>query len=348
VTPPEDYNAAFLKILGSPGIASKEWVYRQYDHNVRHGTVLRPGAADAGVVRVLVGMRAKGVAISTGCNARMVYLDPYKGTMLAVAEAACNVAAVGAEPLAVTDCLNFGNPEKPEIMWQFVESVRGLGDACRGFDTPVVSGNVSLYNETDGRAIHPTPMIGMVGVMPDARRAMTQFFRHTGDVVALVGLNVSALGGSEYLRLIHGKLAGPVPDCDPELIRYQLNAVRELIRAQMLHSCHDVSDGGLAIALAEACVSGPEPIGVTAMIPTYDMRADQMLFSEPPGRFIVSFPEGQERDVERVVRDCYGQFTVLGEVGGDRFTVRAGDDEIDLPLADVVKTWRDGFRKVAG
>ena len=156
---------AVLRVVASPTVASKEWVYRQYDHNVRHGTVVRPGAGDAGVVRVRTpdGTRDKGVAITTGCNQRFVYLDPYEGARLAVAEAASNLVAVGATPLAVTDCLNFGNPEKPEIMWQFAQAVKGMGDACRALGTPIVSGNVSLYNETDGKAIQPTPMIGMSG-----------------------------------------------------------------------------------------------------------------------------------------------------------------------------------------
>ncbi len=346
---PADLTGAFLTVIGSPNVASKEWVYRQYDHNVRHGTVLRPGAADAGVVRVTAqdGKKVKGIAISTGCNARFCWLDPYEGARHAVVEAAANVTATGALPIGVTDCLNFGNPEKPEIMWQFAEAVRGIGDACRALDVPVVSGNVSLYNETDGRAIFPTPMIGMVGLIPDARHALGQAFRKPGDVVALLGLNTPELGGSEYLKAVHGKTAGKLPELDIERCGFALNAVRALAHAGLLHSAHDVSEGGLAAALAECCATGPEPLGVAAMVPANDMEPHEVLFGEAPGRFVISFDPERERQVRNLAAGNYATYTIIGTAGGDRFTVRTGVDEIDLPLGDVVATWRNGFQRVA-
>jgi phosphoribosylformylglycinamidine synthase len=301
------------------------------------------------VVRVTAqdGKKVKGIAVTTGCNARFCWLDPYEGARHAVVEAAANVTAVGAQPIGVTDCLNFGNPEKPEIMWQFAEAVRGLGEACRGLEVPVVSGNVSLYNETDGRAIFPTPMIGMVGLIPDARHALGQRLRKPGDVVALLGINTPELGGSEYLKAVHGKVAGKLPELDLERVGFSFAAMRALAGAGLLRSAHDVSDGGLAVALAECCATGPEPLGVTAMIPPNDMEPHEVLFGEAPGRFVISFAPEREPQVRNLAARNYATYTILGTAGGDRFTVRTGTDEIDLPLQDVVAAWRDGFRRVA-
>jgi phosphoribosylformylglycinamidine synthase len=297
-------------VLSSPSVASKEWVWRQYDHNVRHGTVVRPGAAGAGVVRVLVpgSDRAKGVAITAGCLQRMVYLAPYEGSRLCVAEAYANLVSVGATPLAVTDCLNFGNPEKPEIMWQFAESVRGLGDACRELETPIVSGNVSLYNETDGQAVKPTPMIAMVGLLADAARTAAAGFRRAGDLVAVISPAGAGLGGSlagsEYLARLHGLVAGVPAPLDAARARPVFDAVRALVEAGLVSSATDGSDGGLLTCLAECAVSGPSgPVGIDVRLPRRaGDRVDELLFGEAPARFVVSYPQERADQVERLAR----------------------------------------------
>jgi phosphoribosylformylglycinamidine synthase len=343
---PSDLGQALLRVLASPNVASKEWVYRQYDHNVRHGTVLRPGAADAGVVRVFSpdGAREKGVAISADCNARFVYLDPYEGARLAIGEAAANVVAVGAEPLAVTDCLNFGNPEKPEIMWQFAQAVRGLGDACRELSTPIVSGNVSLYNETDGKAIHPTPMIAMVGLMADVRQRVTQFFRGAGDVIALVGRNTAELGGSEFLKVVHGRVAGKPPRWAAESARRSNATVLALARAGLLRSAHDVSDGGLATCLAECCVSGPDSMGASVDLMDSDLRADELLFGEAPSRFVISCAASDWDRASAVAGAEGALLTRLGETGGSQFSLQLRREHISLAVVDLAAAYHGGFR----
>ena len=349
--PPAGLAAAIVRVVGSPTIASKEWVYRQYDQNVRHATVVRPGAGDGGVVRVPTpdGKREKGVAITTDCNSRLCYLDPYEGARYAVAEAAANLVACGAEPLAVTDCLNFGNPERPDIMWQFAECVRGMGDACRALDTPIVSGNVSFYNETDGKAIYPTPMIGMVGLMPDVSQRLTQFFRKRGAAVALVGEMQGELGGSEYLAVVHGKVAGRPPRVDLAKVRAANALILALARAGVLHSAHDISAGGLAAALAECCVSGPEPIGIVGTLAFGKLTPQEILFGEEPGRFVISFFHEHVEHVQAILRDHAAvPFTVFGSTGEDAMTLRVGKAklEVEVSLAELSSAWRTGFAKV--
>jgi phosphoribosylformylglycinamidine synthase II len=348
--PPRALEEAILEVVASPSVASKEWVWRQYDHNVRHGTVVRPGAGDAGVVRVIApdGTREKAVAITSDCNSRFVYLDPYEGARLAVAEAASNLVAAGAEPLAVTDCLNFGNPERPEIMWQFAQAVQGMGDACRALGTPIVSGNVSFYNETDGKAIHPTPMIGMVGLIPDARFRVMQFFRRKGAAVALIGTPTGDLGGSEYLKVVHGKVAGRPPRLDVDRLRRAHALVLALARANVLHSVHDISQGGLAAALVECCVSGPEPIGLVGTIAHENLTPQELLFGEEPGRFVISFFHEHQEHVKAVHEKLGVPMMIFGSTGEDALTLRVGRNrlEIDLPLAKLVDAWKNGFRNV--
>ncbi|HLU67655.1 MAG TPA: phosphoribosylformylglycinamidine synthase subunit PurL [Kofleriaceae bacterium] len=349
-------------LLGSPNVASKEWVWRQYDHNVRHGTVVRPGSAGAGVVRVLVPgtSRQKGVAISAGCLQRMVYLAPYEGTRLTVAESYANLVAVGATPLAVTDCLNFGNPERPEIMWQLAESVRGLADACRELGTPVVSGNVSLYNETEGQAIKPTPMIAMVGLLEDAAAHATAPFCAAGDLVAVVtapgaGL-AGALAGSEYLDRVHGRVEGVPAPLDPARHLRACHAVRRLVEERLLQSAQDVSDGGLLTAIAECAVAGDEPLGVDLRLPcAAGDRVDELCFGEAPARFVVSFRPERAREVERVVRAEGAVFTQVGRVVGDRLRLTlegsgagGGEPIIDVEVARLRRAWQDGLRVAIG
>jgi phosphoribosylformylglycinamidine synthase subunit PurL len=308
--------------------------------------------AGAGVVRVLSpdGSVEKGIAITSGCRNRFVFLDPYEGARLTIAEATQNLVAVGAEPLAVTDCLNFGNPERPEIMWTFAEAVRGLSDACRELDTPIVSGNVSFYNETDGKAIHPTPMIAMVGLLPDARHRVVQSFRRPGLAVALIGETTGELGGSAYLKVIHGEVRGRPPRYDGRKIRAANALVLALARAQLLQSATDVSDGGLVTALAESCISGPEPIGFVGQLAVPKLFPQDILFGEEPGRFVVSFFHEQAEHVMAAVKEHAGvPFQTIGTTGGDAFTLRLGPKrlEIDIALNPLRSAWRDGFAKVA-
>jgi phosphoribosylformylglycinamidine synthase len=346
---PDDLGATLLRLMSSPNIASKEWVYRQYDHMVRIGTVVRPGA-DAAVVRILDGAadpaHAKGIALTTDCNSRFCSLDPFEGARLAVAEAYRNLSTVGAEPLAVTDCLNFGNPERPEVMWSLVEAIRGLGDACRALDTPVVSGNVSLYNETDGKSIKPTPGIGMVGLMPDASQAVGASFPDSDQplALALLGVNTDEIGGSEYLRVVHGKCAGAAPKLDLARERAVGSACRALVRAGLLAAAHDCSEGGIAVALGEMCVSGGRPIGVTVKLDG-PQRADLLLFGEAPSRILVAYAPDREAEVRKLAESHAAPFSVLGAIGGRNLMIFIGNARvIDLAVADLSQAWKGGFR----
>ncbi len=240
----------FRALLASPGIASKRWVYRQYDHMVRTNTLVVPGMG-AGVVRVKGTGRA--LALSTDCNARFVYLDPYRGAQLAVAEAARNVACAGGQPIGATNCLNFGNPQKPEIMWQFAKAVEGMGAACRALDIPITGGNVSLYNETDGRAVLPTPVLGVVGLIEDADRVVRRAFRNAGDAVVLLGDSHAELGGSEYLKVVHGLIRGTPPALDLDRERALQQLLVDGAAAGLIQSAHDCAEGGIAITAAEKC-----------------------------------------------------------------------------------------------
>jgi phosphoribosylformylglycinamidine synthase II len=356
----EALDRALLALLGNPSIASKEWVYRQYDHDVRHGTVLRPGAADSAIVRVLppgsgaLPARAKGVAITAGCQSRYVYLAPYEGTRLVIAEAYANLVAVGATPLAVTDCLNFGNPERPEIMWQLAESIRGMADALRALDVPVVSGNVSLYNETDGKAIKPTPMIAMVGLLEDASRHAAMSFRHAGDLVAVVGHiddeRGGSIAGSSYLEHVHGQVSGvPVP---LEIARHRpvFDAVLALVQAGHLASAHDVSDGGLAVAVAECAVTASRPLGVSIDLPAHhDSRADAVLFGEAPARFVISFASTEIEAVQNICAAHGAPLHVVGSVGGLTIDIRInGQPRILLAPDQAHEAWTKGFQAALG
>ncbi|HKQ98409.1 MAG TPA: phosphoribosylformylglycinamidine synthase subunit PurL, partial [Candidatus Polarisedimenticolia bacterium] len=249
-----DASATLTRLLTSANLASRESIYGTYDHMVRTNTAVRPGS-DAAVIRLKGGNRA--LALTSDCNPRYCYLDPEEGARLAVAEAARNLACAGAVPIGTTDCLNFGNPERPEIMWQFARSIDGIADACRAFEAPIVGGNVSFYNETEGKAIHPTPMIAMVGLLEDVRSAMTQWFRRAGDVIVLLGEPGGSLAASEYLALVHGTEAGRPAPVNLKAERALHDAVRAAREAGLIVSAHDASEGGLAVALAECCITSP-------------------------------------------------------------------------------------------
>ena len=339
--------AALRQLLGAPTIASKAWVYRQYDHMVRLGTAVRPGDGDAAVVR-FTGQRAGGVAISVDCNSRWVYLEPRLGAAHAVAESARNVSCVGAEPLAVTDCLNFGNPQRPEIMWQFEQAVLGIGDACTALGTPVVSGNVSLYNETDGKGIFPTPTIGMVGLIDDCKKHAGVRFVEAGDQVALLGpAEGTHLGGSEYLRTVHGQVRGMPPPLDLALEKIVQGTVRALVRAGLVRTAHDCSDGGIAVALAE-CTFGAG-LGAKVSLPGSG-RADALLFGEDAARIVIAYPKASAALVASLAARHGAALTLLGECGGDRLVIARASGEvlIDEAVLALKKPWDEAIPGVAG
>jgi phosphoribosylformylglycinamidine synthase subunit PurL len=337
-----------LQLLRRPNIASKEWVYRQYDHQVRLGDVVGPGG-DAAVVRIEGGQR--GLGLSADCNSRHCQLDPYEGAKLAVAECCRNLAAVGAEPLGLTDCLNFGNPERPETMWQLAEAIRGIGDACRALEVPVVSGNVSLYNETDGKAIQPTPAVAVVGLVEDVTRTAVAWFRQAGDKIALLGKpwidsGKPEVGGSE-LAAMAGLVRGRPPKLDFDLEKGVQAACRSLVRAGLLRSAHDCSDGGLAVALAECCMMGPERqrLGATIALPIQSARPELALFSEEPSRIVVSFTPEREAEVRSLAQAAGAPLLILCEVGGDELVI---ESHCRVPVTALSEAWRSGLLDVLG
>jgi phosphoribosylformylglycinamidine synthase II len=339
---PANLGEVLLQLLAAPTIASKEWVYRQYDHMVRIGTVVRPGG-DAAVVRVHEGK--KGVALSVDCPSRFVFLDPHLGAMLTVAEAARNVSVVGGEPVGLTDCLNFGNPERPEIMWQFAEAVRGIADACRALDIPVVSGNVSLYNETEGRAILPTPTCAVVGLVPDVDRTSVSWFQQAGHEIALLGTCTGEAGGSEYLARRFDKVAGSPPDLDLLREKAVQLAVRTMVRAGLVASAHDCAEGGIAVALAECCMMGPGThLGAQVKV-TGTARPDLLLFGENPSRVIVSYEPSRREELERIAAQAGAPFARIGTVGGDHLQIEGA---LSVPVADLSREWRSGIPRVLG
>ncbi len=327
---PSDANDALLRLLASPNIASKRWVYRQYDHMVGTSTVVAPGS-DASVLRIR-GLQ-QGLAVCTDGPGRAVEVDPYAGAVRAVSEAARNVACTGARPAAVTDCLNFANPERPAIYHQLQESIKGMADACRAFGTPVVSGNASLYNESEDGPVTPTPVVGMLGIISDVRQAVRMAFQDEGDEVWLLGSGLeqeaSSLGGSEYLQLQHGMSAGPI-DVDLEAETRLVDALVELAEAGALKSAHDCSDGGLAVALAECAITGGVGLTVDADIVG---RLDAALFGEAGARAIVSTPPGA---------DLTRMGVKIGTVGGDRIQL----GPIDVPLDEASEAWSQALAKL--
>ena len=337
VQEPEDLAATLKLLLGSPNIALKEWVYRQYDHFVRSNTVIAPGA-DAAVIRVKG--TQKGLALTVDGNSRYCFLDPYVGGVLTVAEAARNLACVGARPLGLTDCLNFGSPENPEVMWQFAEVIRGMRDACMALKVPVVSGNVSFYNETDSKPIYPTPTVGMVGLLAKLKRVVTPWFKFPGDIVVLLGRTREELGGSEYLKLIHGLVKGTPPWIDLKLEQAVQNCCLEAIDRGILRSAHDISDGGLAVSLAECCIGGPDrPLGVR--IETHEMiRGDALLFSESPSRIVVSLEEKNLARLQELAAELRVPMHVIGTVGGARFVIQP---LLQLPVEELRSIWAHGL-----
>jgi len=337
---PKRGDAALKRILGSLNIASREWVYEQYDHMVQTNTLVLPGS-DASVLRIKDSSKA--IAMSVDCNSRYCYLDPFRGAQIAVAECSRNVVCSGAEPIGLTNCLNFGNPEKPEIMWQFEQGVFGIADACKFLDIPVVSGNVSLYNETKGTAIYPTPTVAVVGLIENAEHVMTQWFKNEGDCIALIGLTMEELAGSEYMKALFDETKGAPPILELPQERKIQSLCLDLIREGMLHSAHDCAEGGLAAALSESCITGPEPIGATVSLQS-TLRKDALAFGETQSRILISFAPEKKAQVEKRIEKAGVDFEILGEAGGSHLKMNINDEEyINSNVAVLKDIWKNAL-----
>jgi phosphoribosylformylglycinamidine synthase subunit PurL len=334
LTPLVDPGATLQRLIASPNLSSRRGIFRRYDHMVGDSTVVPPGG-DAAMLRVK-GTRL-GLAITTDCNSRYCHLDPHLGAQLAVAEAARNIIATGARPLAVTDCLNLANPDRPEVYWQLEETVAGLAQACRALELPIVSGNVSLYNDSSGEsAIYPTPVVGMIGLIDDYNRRLTAGLRHEGDFVLLVGSSHNDLGGSEYLKLEHGRVAGRPPALDLATER----AVQELVLTAaengLLHSAHDCAEGGMLVALAECCLLGGLGVRCPPIRPEPPLRMDAAFFGESPSRFVVSATSRAMPELQSLARRSNVEISLLGMAGGDSLEF---EGQFKLPLSEIHQAW---------
>ncbi len=313
---PDNLEGAFRRVFTSPNIVSKKWVFEQYDYMVRTNTVIEPGG-DAAVTRIKGTNKA--IAMKTDCNARYVYLAPRNGAAIAVAESARNVVCTGARPLAITNCLNFGNPYEPQVYWQFAEVIAGMGNACRRLDTPVTGGNVSFYNESEIYQVYPTPVIGMIGIIEDLKYITPAYFQEEGDLVYVIGTTFAEIGGSEYLKVVHGKVAGLPPSLDLQLEKQTQESVLSAIQKGLVKSAHDIADGGLIIALAECCIGNQERIfGLTANMFSA-LRADVLCFSESQSRFILSTAPEQKNALEKHFGELNIPVHRVGQVGGKVF-----------------------------
>ena len=330
---PQNYGAVLKRLLTSPNLADKSWVYHQYDISVRTNTAVGPGA-DAAVMRIRKTNTA--LAAVTDANGRYCHLNPRRGAQIAVAEAARNLICVGAMPLAVTNCLNFGNPYKPEMYYLFAECVRGMGEACREFGTPVTGGNVSFYNEDSDRAVYPTPTIGMIGKIEDVDFITTAEFKLAGDWIALAGECKDEIGGSEYLKTIHGRTTGEIPSLDFATELKVQKFVAHAIRAGWIRSAHDCSDGGLAVALFESCITaGGHLRGIDADLSSFTLRPDALLFGESQSRIVISFTDANRQPVARAAKDHGVVFTVLGRVADhDRLILKPYINESVIELRE--------------
>jgi phosphoribosylformylglycinamidine synthase subunit PurL len=365
----QSWNQVLLTLLDTPTIASKRWVYRQYDHQVQNNTVICPGGADAAVVRVRPQANATsatdfttpasqiGVAATTDCNPRYVYLNPYEGAKMAVAEAARNLSCVGAEPIAVTDNLNFGSPEKPIGYWQLANACKGISEACREFATPVTGGNVSLYNERVGddgnpQPIYPTPVIGMVGRVPDIRLVVGSAWQGAGDRIYLLGLAAGAqsagltLGASEYLATLHKTVAGMPPIVDFDLERRVQAVCREGIAQGWVRSAHDSAEGGLAVAIAESCIGANHGANIQ-LETTAAQRLDHLLFAEGGARIVVSVAADQiagwEAHLQAQLPNAWQAIGNVGQVNGNLSIQTNGQTLIDAPVGDLVDAWANAI-----
>ncbi len=341
----DELEATFIRIIARPTIAAKEWVYRQYDHMVRTNTIVLPGS-DAAIIRIKE--KRRGLAMTLDSNARYCQVDPRNGAKLVVAEACRNLVASGARPLALTNCLNFGSPERPEVMWQFSEVIDGMKEACAAFATPVTGGNVSFYNETDGRGIYPTPVIGMVGIVEDPRHITTQWFKGEDRAIILLGSTGNDLGASEYALATLGRLEGKVPKLDLDLERRVQQACLKIIQAGLVESAHDCSDGGLAVAIAESCFSSyrREAVGFEVNLEG-ELSAAALLFAETPSRIVLSAADGNVDRILNLAAEHGVTASVIGRTGNERLIINVkGERVIDRSVAEVESAWRDMLPKM--
>jgi phosphoribosylformylglycinamidine synthase subunit PurL len=338
--PKTDNHQALRRLLRNPTIASKNWVYRQYDHTVRTGTIVKPGS-DAAVF--FVRDANKILAATTDCNSLYCTLNPREGGKIAVAEAARNLTCSGARPLAVTDNLNFGNPYKPENFWQLREAVEGIAQACRAFGTPVTGGNVSLYNESPAGVVDPTPTIGMVGLIDEERHITTQWFKNADDVVILAGQAGNELGGSQFLKVCHGRKQGPPPHVDLELEIKVQNAVRDLIREGVVKSAHDCSEGGLAVALTECCLNPSGLLGVDVDL-NFSDTATEILFNESQSRIVISVAVDDAEKTISILQERGVPCRQLGKVGTDELRIRINEETFRWPIVDLYDDWFNAIR----
>ncbi len=334
---PTDMNGLLERLVTGPNLCSRRFIYEQYDHMVHVNTVIYPGS-DAAVIRVKD--TSKALAVTCDGNGRYVYLDPWRGTQIAVAEACRNITASGGVPLAMTDCLNFGNPEKPEIFWQFTESVKAMAEASRHFEVPVVSGNVSFYNETFGEAIHPTPVVGVVGLIGTITNRRSAGFPADGLNVVMLGATGEDMGGSEYLFCVHGITAGEAPRLDLALEKRVQTTCTEGIRRDLITSAHDCSEGGAAVALLECCLAGGR--GATLEVDT-SLEPLVWLFSESQSRFIITVPDDKLEMMEVLARKKDIPYTVLGKTGGERLKV---NDWLDVGLEGIGARWEQALQEI--
>ena len=336
-----DWNAALLKLMASPNMCYKGWVFEQYDSTIRTNTAIGPGS-DAAVLRIR--KTDKALAMVTDCNGRYCYMNPRLGAMHAVAEAARNIACSGGKGSAITNCLNFGNPYDPEIYYGFAEAVAGMGEACREFETPVTGGNVSFYNEDHEHAVYPTPVIGMIGIIDDIKHITTSWFKDSGDEVYLLGTTRDELGASEYLSVVHDIKRGAIPALDLKKEHALHKAVLSMIEAGLVKSAHDCSDGGLGVALAECCIGNREHmIGVKTDIEQKSLRTDSLLFGESASRVIVSCPAAKAAEIEKISAKYSVPLAKIGSVGGDRLRI---NNLVDVALADIETAFYDSLKKM--
>ncbi len=343
----EEFDPAWTlrRLLSSPTIASKAWAYRQYDSTVRTNTVIGPGG-DAAVLRIRGTNKA--IAVKTDCNGRYTYLDPRVGGRIAVAEAARNVACTGARPMAITNCLNFGNPRKPSVFYQLREAIAGMGEACSALETPVTGGNVSLYNESPLGAVYPTPVVGMVGLIDSIDHVTRSSFMNAGDTVLLLGDTADELGGSEYLAVIHGLVAGAPPRCDLEAERHAIDALLEAIREGAVASAHDCSDGGLAVAIAECCIANKDlQLGANIDLDALGGIASRAaFFSETQARFVLS-----SSSPERVEAIASAHGVPVNHIGvvvqrSEGLQIRSGNKVIESDLDSLSQAWHDAIPSI--
>ncbi|MCJ7579631.1 MAG: AIR synthase related protein, partial [Candidatus Aminicenantes bacterium] len=337
---PDDLNQVLLDLLTSPTLADKEWVFRQYDHMVQTNTVLLPGG-DASVIRIKGTKKA--LAITLDGNPLYSYLDPKSGGKIAIAEACRNLSCVGAYPVGVTNCLNFGNPEKPEIMWQFTEVIEGISEACQAFDIPITGGNVSFYNETDGGPIHPTPVLGIVGIIPDRDKSIGPGFTDNGEAVILLGENKDEIGGTAYLKSFFKMEKGRPPQIDLEEEKQIQKLCLKAIEEGLLSSAHDISEGGLALCLFECAFHSPKKIGCAVNL-SDNIRADSLLFGETQSRILVTTPSHHLSGLLDLAKEVGVVARKIGETGGTKIKIGLQNETlIDLDVQTVYKAWKQAI-----